>query len=911
MRFRRLFRPLPRSARDLDAELREEIESHVAMCADALEQKGMSRAAALAAARSRFGDFEDSMRILRQSVRQRSARVHRRELAHTIRQDLAFAWRQARRSPAFSVAVVTTLALGIGANAAMFGLVDRLLLRQPPGVVAPDDVRRLYWSQTFSWAGTITQEVSNYADYLLLRQEARSWTDIAAHFSGQWTYGRGEGARPVRGAMVTASYWSLLRPRMFLGRFFTADEDVPGTGAPVAVVSHDFWRTTLGADSAVLGRRIVFNGLELSVVGVAAPGFHGIDLQDAHIWMPMSAGGPVAVSDQWQTRSVTWLRILGRLRPGVSEEEAAAEATGLFRRALLAREHEGGRTTATLETIDPTARVLPASLIEARGPSGWLLRTARIARWLSIMALLVLAIAAANVANLLLARASTRVREIAVRSALGASGRRLAALLLTESGLYAAAGTLAGLVIAALVSRSVHRLLLPDVATTPLLVGGGRNVLLASLTVMVMVAVLTSLTPIVLSRRASIVGALKAGARGATLARSRTRLVLIVVQGALSLVLLSGAGLFVRSLHRAMTTDVGFDAAHVVVSWFESTGAALTPAQRDEHYAHLIERMRGQPNVARVALATSVPFWSSMSRRIRTMDRDSIPSSKDGGPYVTEVSSEYFATLGTRIVRGRAFNDADRAGAPLVAILSETIAHALFGDRDALGQCVRVGPRTAPCTTVVGIAQDARRQALEEPDPILQYYLPLAQRVGPGSAPVLFVRARDEASTLVEALRREFVALGPSVPYASVRVLQELVDPQIQPWRLGASMFAAFGLLALIIAAVGLYSVLAYEVARRRPEFGVRMALGARTADIMRLVLSQGAALTIIGVALGLGGAALGARFLQPLLFETSVSDPAIYGGVIAVLLGAAIAASVPAALRARRVDPNSVLRME
>ena len=293
------------------------------------------------------------------------------------------------------------------------------------------------------------------------------------------------------------------------------------------------------------------------------------------------------------------------------------------------------------------------------------------------------------------------------------------------------------------------------------------------------------------------------------------------------------------------------------------------------------------------------------------MERDSVPSSRDGGPYVTEVSTEYFATLGTRIVRGRAFNESDRAGAPPVAILSETIARALFGDRDALGQCVRVGPRTAPCTTVVGIAEDARRQSLEEPDPVLQYYLPLAQRTGPGSAPVLFVRVHNDVPALARTLRQEFGALGANAPYVRVQILRQLLDPQIQPWRLGASLFASFGLLALVIAAVGLYSVLAYEAARRRPEFGVRMALGAHGADIIRLVLSQGAALTVTGVAVGLGVAALGARFLQPLLFETSAFDPVIYGSVVAVLLCAAIAASVPAALRARRVDPNSALRAE
>jgi putative ABC transport system permease protein len=237
MSFRRLFRPLPRSSRDLDAELREEIESHIGLCADALERKGLSRVAAEAAARARFGDFEESMRTLRASARQRSSRVQRRERLLSLKQDLVVAWRQARRSPGFSAAVVVTLALGVGANGAMFGLVDRLLLREPPGVAAPEQVRRLYWTQTFSWAGVVTQEVSNYADYTMLRAEARSWSDVAAHFSGEFTFGRGEAARLARGSMVTASYWSVLRPRPHLGRFFTADEDRPGNASRVAVLS--------------------------------------------------------------------------------------------------------------------------------------------------------------------------------------------------------------------------------------------------------------------------------------------------------------------------------------------------------------------------------------------------------------------------------------------------------------------------------------------------------------------------------------------------------------------------------------------------------------------------------------------------------------------------------------------------
>jgi putative ABC transport system permease protein len=906
MRFKKFFRTGPRSTRELDAELREEIDSHLQMCADALERKGLKREAALAAARERFGDFEESMRTLKRSARQRSARVQRRELWHAIGRNCVVAWRQARRAPGFSIAVILTLALGIGANAAMFGIVDRLLIKPPSGVQHPEEVRRFYWRQTFSWSGLTTQEPSSYGDYAMLRDEGKSWSAVAAHYPGEAMFGRGEAARPIRRNLVTASYWSLLKPRLHLGRFFTEEEDTPSGAANVAVLGYQFWRSAFGADTNAIGKQFVMDKLTFTIVGVASRDFTGTDLERIDAWVPMSAVAPMEISDQWQGRGVTWLRILGRLRPGVTDLQAAAEATVLFRRGLLAMQRESGSGNATVDGVDPTAAALLSSLIEARSPVGSLRRTALIARWLAIMSFLVLIIATTNVTSLLLARASARQREVAVRTALGASYRSLAGLLLSESALYAVAGSLTGLLIAAGTGRLVQRLLLPNIdwgTSIP-----GRNVLVLSAFTLVAIAGLTSIAPILRVRSPNVGPSLKATGRGTTLGRSRARSVLILVQAALSVVLLCGAGLFVRSLHRAVSTDLGFDASRVLVTRLEFNGAVEEP-ERSAIAERLVTIARQNPDVVDAALGTSVPFYSSMSRPIRIPGRDSIPKTKDGGPYMVEVTPEFFRTVGTQIVRGRGFDENDRTGGAPVAVLNETMARQFFPAEDALGRCIQVGSRTAPCTTVVGIARDTHRESLSQVHPVFQYYLPLAQRTRQGFRPVIFVRTKGDKEPVIAALRRESAAISPSVSYVRTQVLQELIEPQIQPWRLGAGVFAGFGVLALLIAGVGLYSVLSYEVNRRQPEFGIRMALGAPRWEIGRLVLKHGTLLVVLGVLIGISGVVAGGHLVAPLLFETSPLDGAVIAIVPVLLVLTALIASFSPALRAGRIDPNSVLK--
>jgi predicted permease len=361
-------------------------------------------------------------------------------------------------------------------------------------------------------------------------------------------------------------------------------------------------------------------------------------------------------------------------------------------------------------------------------------------------------------------------------------------------------------------------------------------------------------------------------------------------------------------LHRAVSTDLGFDASRVLVTRLEFNGAVEEP-ERSAIAERLVTIARQNPDVVDAALGTSVPFYSSMSRPIRIPGRDSIPKTKDGGPYMVEVTPEFFRTVGTQIVRGRGFDENDRTGGAPVAVLNETMARQFFPAEDALGRCIQVGSRTAPCTTVVGIARDTHRESLSQVHPVFQYYLPLAQRTRQGFRPVIFVRTKGDKEPVIAALRRESAAISPSVSYVRTQVLQELIEPQIQPWRLGAGVFAGFGVLALLIAGVGLYSVLSYEVNRRQPEFGIRMALGAPRWEIGRLVLKHGTLLVVVGVLIGISGVVAGGHLVAPLLFETSPLDGAVIAIVPVLLVLTALIASFSPALRAGRIDPNSVLK--
>jgi predicted permease len=429
------------------------------------------------------------------------------------------------------------------------------------------------------------------------------------------------------------------------------------------------------------------------------------------------------------------------------------------------------------------------------------------------------------------------------------------------------------------------------------------------------------LLPALQAGRQDLSGAMKTGAREGGVPRSGVRAVLTVVQAAFSLVLLVGAGLFVHSLWNIRNLHMGIEPDRVLAASPDWPGlGGLAPEQRAAERARRAEvdraalaALRANVLVEAASIAVGTPFQTSFGVDLSVPGRDSIPRLPGGGPYISAVSDNYFRTVGTRLLQGRAFTPQDRADSEPVVIVNETMARALWPGEDPLSQCLLIAEEERgappPCARVVGVVEEARRFGLREP-PAMQYYVPLGQEVGFGGS-TLLVRPRGSARDLAEVVRGELRALAPDARLINVTTLQELVDPQIRPWRLGASMFLIFGLLALTIAAVGLYSLVAYGVAQRRPEIGIRMALGARAGDVVRLMMREGLSLVLGGLALGSLLALAGGRFIEPLLFETPARDAVSFGASAAVLLLAAVLASIVPAARAGRVDPAEALRTE
>ena len=426
----------------------------------------------------------------------------------------------------------------------------------------------------------------------------------------------------------------------------------------------------------------------------------------------------------------------------------------------------------------------------------------------------------------------------------------------------------------------------------------------------IVAALVTGLSPSLAASRLELTNSLKTHARGSGRGSSRLRDAMVLVQAALSVVLLIGAALFVQSLRNVDAVDLGFDARHATMATVDFSNSSFTPADIDAFFRTAAARVRSIPGVESTALTTAIPFWSSYASSLVIPGRERLPITKDGGPYIVQVTPDYFGTAGTRIVHGRGFTPADGEGAARVAIVSETMARLVWPGADALGKCMKVGGDSVPCSTVIGIARDARRQSLEDV-PVMQYYLPLAQHQVRSGDETLLLRTSDEPSGLTARLRRTMASILPNLPYIDVRPLQSVIDPHVQPWRIGASIFVAFGLLAMLIASVGLYGVLAYEVAQRRHEFGVRAALGATRRDIVRHVLRRGVGLALAGILAGVAIARLAAPWVTPLLFETSATSPSVFTAVALVLLTVAILACLIPARRAGATDPAAALRVE
>jgi predicted permease len=821
----------------------------------------------------------------------------------TLYQDLVYAVRGLRAKPAFTIAVVATLALGLGANAAMFNIVDQLLFRPPPLLRDPGTTHRVYVANTNRGKEYING-VSRYAAFEDFKRWTTSFSTIAGYTTRRLAVGAGDDAREMLVGFVSYSFFDFFDAPPIVGRYFTASEDTTPAGAAVAILSYPLWQTQFGGRADVVGSTIRIGAVLYSVVGVAPRGFEGIWPGRAPVaYMPITNFGAAQQScagrerSWYTTYSCGWMNAIARRKPGVTLERANADLTQAAVKTYLAMAAEN-TGSPRLELAKPHALI--ASILPERGPNKS--AVGRVATWVGGVSVIVLLIACANVANLLLARAIARRREIAVRLALGVSRGRLFSQLLTESLVLALLGGVAGVLVAHVGGTALRTGFLPD-SSSPAGLRDARTVLFA-LGAAIAVGLLTGVAPIVRASRVDVVRDLRLGAREGGQRRSGLRVALLVVQAALSVILLVGAGLFVRSLYRVEGMRLGYDVDPVLVVGLNLRGQTLDSARQVNLLQRLLATAKSTPGVVDASRQTAVPLWSNSSTRLSVAGIDTVE--RLGRFDYNAVGPEYFNTIGTRILRGRGITIQDTREAPRVAVVSENMARVLWPGRDAIGQCMRVDSEL--CTTVVGIAENIKEQNLAA-DSMYYYYMPVTQfRPRAGG---LLVRVAGNAPRFADQLRRSLQREMPGVSYVTVTPFREIVAPNMQSIRLGAMMFVAFGALALLVAAMGLYSVIAYNVEQRRHELGVRLALGAQPRDLATLVLSDGTRVAMVGVGIGIAVAWYASRWLAPLLFDVSPRDAVVYAMASLTLLAVAMLGSWVPARRASRTDPNVALRSE
>jgi predicted permease len=664
-----------------------------------------------------------------------------------------------------------------------------------------------------------------------------------------------------------------------------------------AVLGYTYWATRFGGDSGVIGRATPVGARTFTIVGVAAAGFDGIDATRVDLWMPAATASAVHtfVRDDWfGQHGFSWLSLIGRPRPGVTPSQAQ-QRLGLAHRTSLLEQGDTARAPVSGASLSP--------LLIQRGPERD--DNTRVAIWLGAVAFLVLLLACANVANLLLARSIERRAEVGLRLALGINRWRLVRQLFLESVLLGASGVLVGVLLSRVAVIALSVFLAPATAAIPVEVDG--RILAFAAGVGLVASLLSGLGPVAFAMGADVrglLGGLREGRRP-----SRMRGVLLVGQTALSTVLLVVAGLFIRSLDAAQSTRLGFEADELLTVRLRLLSTDEPPGGTAALYRQLASAARGIPGVAAATTTLQVPFSISGSTGIDVPGVDS--AGRFGQFMYNAVGDDYFETTGTRILRGRSITTSDRAGSPLVLVVSDSMARVLWPGRDPIGQCVKVGGATYPCSEVVGVAENVHQYEVRA-EPALQYWFPELQKQGDNSgAFAVLVRTKGDAARMAATVQEALQAHLPSSVHMTVVPVGRSVDRVLRPWRMGATLFSAFGALGLVIAAIGLFSLLAYSVSQRQREFGVRLALGARREALVRLVLRQGVALTLAGVATGLVLCMAGAGRLAPLLLGVSPRDPLVIGIVAIALSACAVLAGAIPAWRAARVDPTDALRAE
>ena len=823
----------------------------------------------------------------------------------TLWQDIRYAVRILIKNPGFSAIAILSLALGIGANTTIFTVVNAILLHPLP----VKDISRLVEVDTVDTKTLVTtanttklpMSYPNCQDYAKENQVFSGLSCIVGPLPLTWS----GGAEPkqVLGQMVTANYFNVLGLTPVRGRFFLPDEDTKPGGNNVAVLSYSLWVNKFGSDPNIVGKTLTLNATPFTVIGVGPRGFKGTFVFGGaeEVWIPVSMYPQVLAGffkDNFNDRRFLTAGVIARLKDGVSMSAAEASLKTIASQLEKAfPKDNASRSVALTPLADAAVGVNNRSQLVLAG-----------GLMMGIVGL-VLLIACVNVANLLLAQAARREKEMGLRAALGAGRRRVIRQLLTESLVLAVLSAIVGMAIAYGGRAVLWSFRPPFILDGDLDIAFDSHVLFFTLSVSLLTAVLTGLAPALKVTQPNLIEVLKVGGRGGSVSwtRNRFRSLLVVTEIALALVALVGAGLFVRSMQNAQRVDPGFESRNLFVFAFDLGALHFDEDHAQQYFRAAIERAEASPGVAAATIAANFPLGGGLGRTVFPEGQDEASGYRGTLTTLNDISPNFFKTLRIPLLSGREFTDSDRKDTAQVAIVNEAMAKQFWPNENALGKRFHFFGET-DLREVVGIVRNTVVNAIgEEPQPLA--YLPLTQDFSP--AVTMQVRTTGKPEPVIATVRSHVQSLDTNVALTNWNTIGELLDQGLWAPRMGAALLAVFGGVALILAVVGVYGVLSYSVTQQTSEIGIRMAMGATTSNVSRLVVKQGMRLAIMGLVLGLVVAFAAMRLLSSLLFGVSPHDPLIFGGVALILATAAVLACYIPARRAANMDPLAALRYE